>query len=1174
MRAITKLLCFLGVLAFLSVYTFGQRETGTITGTVTDPSGAVVAGANVSAKSVATGATRSVTTNNSGDYVIPGLMPGQYDVTIEAPNFGKYTERMSVTVGSTNELSPKLKVAAAGTSVEVSAAAEAVEVNTINQQLSEAVTAKEVSELPTLTRNPYDLAQTAGNVSTTDPSLRGAGVSINGQRAASTDILLDGSENVDLFSATVGQNVPQDSVQEFSIVTSDFTAEYGRAGGGIINVATKSGTNSFHGTAYEFNRVSALAANTYDNTSARAFAQAQGSCDPNLPETDPNSCGAIGKKGVFTRNQFGYSIGGPVIKNKLFFFQSTEWTRIRSNETVSRNVVTPQFLAASDPATQAFFAGVPSQLRPGSNVTQTFTAADVNSVLGSTGAFGALAAANPTLPVLQTVNFSVPNDAGGGLPSDRYSLVGRADWVVSDKTTLYGRYALENQNRFGGTVAFSAYAGYDTPELIRNQNLLISLNHVFTPTIVSTTKVTYNRLNDFQPLGTNPVGPTLYFKGGSAASFNGTRLELPGYLPENPGSAIPFGGPQNLYQFSEDVSWSHGAHQFRFGGMYLHTRDNRVFGAYEEAVENLSQSKIPIGFDNFVAGELFNFQGAVFPQGKFPCVNDLTTGTPIVTPACTLQLPVGPPAFGRNNRYNDFAFYGQDSWKVLPRLTLNLGLRWEYYGVQHNQDPSLDSNFYFGPGQTIFDQIRSGSVQIGDQSPIGGLWHKNLHNFAPRVGFAWDIFGDGKTSLRGGYGIAYERNFGNVTFNVIQNPPNYAVISIQSFVDVPGALQPTPNNSGPLAGTGTKALPVVSLRAVDPDIKSAYSEFWNMSLERELTKDTLLSFDYTGSRGVHLYDIANINRPFGGGLVLGDARVQNRFNPGFGDINFRGANGFSYYNALNVGLRSVNLWHSGVQFKMNYTYSHAIDNLSSTFSESFNNFNLGYLDAFNPRLDTGNADFDLRHRFVVSGIWDVPWGKNSSSTVVRHVVGGWEFAPIFQVRSGSPYTIYDCNLGLQTCARWMPAGPIIGSGSNPVADPTTNNVFNTIDLASSGSATSANGNFYDDFANCTGLRYTGACSYPPMLGRNSFFGPSNWNMDLGIYKNFKVTERVSLQFRGELYNLFNHHNYYVVTDSTDFASASFITEKKGGPFPGLTTQPTATGADERRNVQFGLKVIF
>ena len=157
----------------------------------------------------------------------------------------------------------------------------------------------------------------------------------------------------------------------------------------------------------------------------------------------------------------------------------------------------------------------------------------------------------------------------------------------------------------------------------------------------------------------------------------------------------------------------------------------------------------------------------------------------------------------------------------------------------------------------------------------------------------------------------------------------------------------------------------------------------------------------------------------------------------------------------------------------------------------------------------------------------------------------------------------------------MPAGPITSaSANNPVADPTTNNVFNTIDMASAGSATSAGNNFYGDFASCTGLRYTGVCSYPPMLQRNSFFGPNNWNMDIGIYKNFKVTERVALQFRGEMYNLFNHHNYYVVTDSTDFASEPFITEKKGGPFPGNTSQPTATGSDERRNIQFGVKVIF
>lgn len=1141
------------ILLLVGLASAQTRETGSISGIVTDPTDAVVLSAKVTATNTNTGATRTVTTGASGLYTIASIPPGPYTLVIEAQGFAIAKVQLSVTVGASVEHNAKLQLSKAGTEIEVSATGESVQVNTTSQSVSDTVSSRQVAELPTLTRNPYALVATAGNVSDTDPSGRGAGFAINGQRAAGTDILLDGAENVDLFTAGVGQNVPLDAVQEFSVTTNNFTAENGRASGGVVNVATKSGTNAFHGTGYEFNRVSALAANTYDNV-ANGF-----------------------PKGTFTRNQFGYSFGGPVMKNKLFFFQSTEWTRIRSSAVQNKYIVTPDLIAASDANTQAFFAGVPSTLRAGASLGSLVTADtlqnDPDNGIGSEGAFGELAAAQPDLPVLQQVNFTVPTDAGGGLPSNRYSLVGRVDWIATDKTTLYGRYALENQDLFAGTNASSAYEGYDSGQKIRNQNMLLSLTHVFTPTIVSTTKATFNRLNNVQPLGANPVGPTLYLKAGSSAGFGSININLPGYLPESPGNAIPFGGPQNLYQFSQDLSWTFGKHQFRFGGAYIHTRDNRVFGAYQTAVEDLSSGDLATAYDNFVSGQLYDFQAAIFPQDKFPCDRDLTTGALIQTPECTLTLPVGPPRFGRNNRFNDGSLYAMDSWKVVPRLTLNLGMRWEYYGVQHGIDSKLDSNFYFGTGDTIFDRIRSGYVATTPNSPIKNLWDPNYKNFAPRVGFAYDVFGDGRTSIRGGYGISYERNFGNVTFNVIQNPPNYAVIALINGADVP-TLPITPDNAGPLTGTGSKAFPGPSLRAVDPSIRPAYSEFWSLSGERELARATVLSFTYTGSRGLRLYDIANINRTGGGSVILGDARAANRLLPQYGNINFRGDNGFSNYHGFNAALRTTNFMNSGVQFNMNYTWSHAIDNLSSTFSESTNNFNLGYFDAFNPSLDKGNADFDIRQRLVISGIWDVPFAKSSQNKLVKHALGGWEFAPIFTIRSGQPYTIYDCSSSGASvvCPRYAPVSDLSRSGS-PVADGP--NIFNYLDIGSAGSLL---GDFTDNsgrtnFAFCNGLNYTD-CTYPAMLARNSFVGPKNWNFDLGIYKNFKITEQMTLQFRGELYNTFNHHNYYVVDNNADFSAASFIQVKKGGAYPGGTTQLTSTGSDERRNVQFGLKLIF
>src|SRR5579884_3987751 len=454
MKAITKLLCFLSVLALCSVYVFGQRESGTITGTVTDPSGAVVSGATVTAKSVGTGAVRTATTTSSGAYTIAGLQPGQYDVTVESPNFAKFTQRVSVTVGSTNEVSAKLAVAGQGTTVEVVGTGGGTQVETQSSELSQVVSGTSVTQLPSLTRNPYDFVATAGNVgedaTPNGAGSRGAGgMSINGQRTSSTDILLDGAENVDTFTASVGQQVPLDSVQEFRVTTTDFSAEYGRASGGVVNVATKSGTNAFHGSAYEFNRISSLASNTYDN-------------------------GANGiPKQVFTRNQFGYSIGGPVVKDKLFFFNSTEWTRVRSNGTQLAYVLDPAFLALTSPNTQAFFNAY-GHLK--SNVTQvrTLTAAD----LGPKSSGGEGVATGPifsslipaSTPVLDEVQYSFPADVGGGFPQNTWNTIVRMDFNATDKTQFFGRYAVFHSNLLPGFGSSNAYAGYDTPEHDLNQN--------------------------------------------------------------------------------------------------------------------------------------------------------------------------------------------------------------------------------------------------------------------------------------------------------------------------------------------------------------------------------------------------------------------------------------------------------------------------------------------------------------------------------------------------------------------------------------------------------------------------------------------------------------------------------------------------------------------------------
>jgi outer membrane receptor protein involved in Fe transport len=1151
-----RLISLFAILTLVSVWAFGQAESGAINGIVTDKTGAVVVGATVTATSVDTGLVRTTTTKSAGEYAITNLPPKLYTITIDAEGFQKYAYQIKVGVGSMNDVSAKLAVSGASTTVEVTESAGTAVVNAENQTLSQTINSKQMVDLPTLTRNPYDLVATAGNVTEDNNSDRGAGYAINGARSADTDILLDGGENVDLFTATVGQSVPLDTVQEFSVLTNNFTAEYGRAGGGVVNVATKSGSNDFHGSLYEFNRLSALAANTYNN--------------------DAND---IAKPG-FTRNQFGYSIGGPIVKNKLFFFSGTEWTRVRSSATVTQSILDPAFLTQPEVNgnTKAFFTDFGSHLRPDLAVLQNINWQQANG--------GSCPAPLPcNAPFGQYVQYTIPSDSGGGSPQNTYSTVNRIDWNISDKSTLYGRYALYSEDDFAGTINASPYLGYDTGQRLFNQNVTINFTHVFTPNFVSSSKVTYNRLSALQPLGLNPVGPTLYTSVTALPALPGTNgsLVFPGYSETTPGATIPLGGPQNLYQFYEDVSWTKGKHQFKFGGDYIQTRDNRVFGAFENANESLSSGgSISEAAANLVAGQLFQFQGASYPQGKFPCSKD-ASGNTIVTPECTLTLPVGPPVFGRNNRYNDGAWYVQDSWKVNPRLTLNLGLRWEYYGVQHNANPSLDSNFYLGSGANIYQQVRTGTVQIANQSPVGGLWAKDTNNYAPRVGFAWDVFGDGSTSLRGGYGMGYERNFGNVTFNVIQNPPNYAVVSLVAGSDVP-VLPIFTDNSGPLAGTGTKALPGTSLRAVQQNLPTAYTQFWSASIDRQIMRNSVLSLEYSGSKGTGLYDIANLNDPGYGSAFLGDARAANRINYQYTNINYRGGNGFSNYNGINVKFSGNNIFNKGLQLLANYTWSHAIDNLSDTFSGGYSSqYVLGYTNPYAPGLDKGNADFDTRHRFVVSGVWDLPWMKNASNAFARQALGGWSLSPVFKVHSGYPFSIYDCtNLtgsSGSTCPRYAPGAPIASSGhadaGNPI--PGSPNLFTYLQLPLDASGLPAgNGNVLA-VPVCSGL-YGVGCVYTKngqsLPQRNSYQSPGFWNIDFVAMKNFKLTERFTMQFRGEFYNIFNHHNMYIQATNLDIENGTGVTAINtinGSPSAGSANSILP---DERRNIQFALKLLF
>lgn len=1108
-----------------------QAETGRITGTVLDPSGAVVPNVIVTVKSAATGLERQTTSTSAGTYAMTNLQPGRYTVSAQAPGFATVEQITDVGVGAAVGVDIHLTVGGVTAAVEITEAPVGL-VNTEIQTLSQTVTGQEVLMLPTMTRNPYDLVQTVGNVSDSDPGGRGTQVAVNGLRSASTNLLLDGVSNTNDFDTTVGIKVPLDSVGEFSVVTSGFTAEYGRASGGVVNVATRTGSNDFHGTAYEFNRLSGLASNTFDNNANNTT------------------------KPVFTRNQFGFSGGGPIIKDKLFFFENTEFTRVRSSQTVTAVIPTSQLIAASAPNTQQFFQNFG---KPRSNLTylQTFS----RGAVCTTGACTAIPAATP---IYQKVSYGVPSDSGGGTPQNTYALAGRVDYNIGSKDQIFFRIAGYHGDFITGSQTNSPFDGYDTPDLKRDWGYVLSQTHTFSSSLVSQTKLSFSRITELQPLGTALIGPRLFTTLNTTSQLGNAPIVYPGYFSNTPSGAIPFGGPQNTAIIYEDMSWIHGKHSVRFGGLHQYIRDNRAFGAYEEAVGALGTNSNN-AVNGLVTGQLHDFQVAVYPQGKYPCVAG------IVTPACTLTLPLGLPDFTRSNRYHESALYVQDAWKMIPRLTINLGLRWEYFGPPQNKDPNKDSNFYPGAGANEMQRIGNGQESIASQSPVHGTWAKEWTDYAPRVGFAWDVRGDGKTSLRGGYGISYERNFGNVTFNMMFNPPLYAIPSLQAGVDVP-TIPISSDNLGPFAGNvGTKPLAATTLRAVDPHIKTAYAHQWGFSVEHELQSGFVVGMDYSGSRGDQLYTIDRVNisgsnKFYGPGPVASTSRI----NPQYSAFNFRTNGGNSIYHGLNTRIETRNLRNTGLTLRANYTWSHSIDTSSATFGVDNAGFlNYGALDPLNRNLDRGDSDYDVRHRLALSAVWAEPYF--SKRGLMNLVAGGWNVAPIFTAHTGSPFTIFDStNAGDGALIPramfdkvFHPAYTQTKTG-NP-------NEFAYLDLTPGAPDSS--------YVN----PLVGHSSFGPfpatMSGRNVFRTPGLWRFNLGLYKDFAVTEAVKLQFRAESYNVFNHSNMYIVYSNLDvgsFAGAPVVTATRGirNDSTFLGTLSAENNRIENRNFQFAMKVIF
>jgi hypothetical protein len=1049
LRNFFRLLLLAVLLSGMSGIAFAQ-STAVLNGTVTDATGAVVPNARVVATNQATGVESATQTDMAGAYLFPSLPIGIYRLTVSGANFQTaVVTDLKLQVASTLTHDVQLRVGQTTDSVEI--VADAAVVDTTTNTLGQVINDKTVQEIPLNGRHFTDLSLlTTGTV--TPPAngflsapLRGQGsfgINTAGQREDTTNWLVNGINLNDNVQNQITFQPPIDTLAEYKIDNSTFPAQYGRNAGAIVNLATRSGTNDYHGELFEFFRNNALDARNFFN-----FA-------------------SVGPQAPFKRNDFGASFGGPIKKNKIFFFLAYEGLRQHQSLTVTSSRVPSQNERASvtSPAIQSLIA-----LIPAANLVGTGNPADPATFNKFTG--GALA--------------NVALNQGSG----------DVDVQLSDKDRLHGYYVVQKDLRqeptAGGAINTNLPGFGDTRDGFRHL-ATFSEDHVFGPSLTNTVRLGFNRIHlTFTPNALE-----------DPAAFN---INLPAGAPVasglpfiNVGGALGFAGPTGEPQgrgdttvvLNDGLSWLRGRHTFAFGGEIRRAYNNNIALNIGSLTYNQTGS------------------GATLVTAMQNFLNDSAS-------AFTVQLGSGNDKILQPS-YDGFA---QDSFKWRPNFTINLGMRYAW-----NSSPS-EANDQF----TQFDPT------TGTLVPASQPYHTNNKNFQPRIGFAWDPFKDGKTSVRAAYAILTQNPTTNIVTGLSANPPFAIPISVSSGV----ITAENPGNS--LATTS------LGPAAINPNFNDMYAQDWNLTIDRQLSSSLGLTVAYVGMKGTHLQLNQNINQPFVTNGIYGSTRpfptlpatseilpsqcTAPHPNCTFGNINQVNSNGNSNYNALWV---TVNKHFShGLQFLSSYTFSKSLDYNSLSTGETYIIQN-----AYDPRGDYGPSEFDVRHRFVFSGFYQLPFKAN-------RLVAGWEVGTVFQAQSGNPLNpTLAINPGVSLTVRPDVTGAIrtTGDPNQWFADKT---VFVSPCVAAVPPAT---------LPTC----------HPGTLSRDAVTGPKFVNTDFSVIKNTKVTERFNLQFRAEMFDIFNHPNFGNPVLTTTSSTFGQIT---GTRFP--------TGDfGSARQIQFSLKLQF
>jgi hypothetical protein len=1194
--------CLLRLLLLTATFTPAillAQDTAQITGTVTDPSGAAVPGAQVTLRNVGQGTTRTANANSSGDYFFPALPVGSYDMTVTAQGFKKYqASGIKLDVGAKARNDVQMQVGAAQETVNVEGT-NVAQVETQSSDLAGTVTGKQITQLELNGRNFTQLVTLVPGVSNQTGQDEGTvGVygnvafSVNGGRTEYNNWELDGGDNMDNGSNETLNVYPSlEAIAEFKVLTSNYGAQYGRNGSGTVEVETKSGTNEFHGNVYEFVRNDAFNARNYFQQSVPPY----------------------------KKNDFGYTIGGPIWKNKTFFFWSEEWRRDRVpgqnfNQTVpsideragnfsDQCPSTNTNFQRTDDTSPDFFPNCPGISTGGGFFSPYMTGGVLNQIPANTS--------DPTIQGLLS-EISLPTEGSGAnsvfvaspvQPTNWREELIRLDHNLTDKERITLRFIHDSWDTITPVPLWTNQGSFPNIQTAFNGPgvaLVARLNSTLSPTLLNefvfsytTDHIVLNNIGSWKRSAfPGFVVPDIFPGNGDnilpginlvTSAYGGGFGEDAGYIPNGIYNSNP------TYTFRDNVNKIVGKHNLQFGAYAIAGQKNELGG-------ELGPGSIP----GYLTFDDSNNPGTFSTGNAFA---DLLLGKISSFGQQDVRLKY-------YNRYKVLEPYFQDDWHATNRLTLNLGLRLSLFGTYREKEKHA---FNFDPahyvaGQTVVNadgsvsfltkdnglpsvtDLPNGIVQCGVTPGVPvSCMQGHLFNPAPRIGFAYDPKGDGKTAIRGGYGIFFEHANGNEgNTESLENSP-------------PLANAAQRNNINGYTGTGqAQAQLPLSVTAIPTKAVWPYIQQWHLDVQHEIAKSTVATVSYVGSKGTHLNRQTDLNQlhpvplsqnpyapgesygatdcgtaldtygvPMDGTTPIGNKPIQyggpgvlspavnvgiaacgtnpDPFRPyaGYGDIAHLEFKSSSIYHAFQTSVRR-NV--GGLQLSFAYTWSHSIDDSSDRFDGSFVN-------SYDPASNRASSNFDQRHILNFSYIWDLPFFKNAG--LANKVLGGWQFSGITSFQTGTPFSVI-----VSTDNAGVANGIGSAARADLVGDPRAGVTQDPSDLGPQIYNPTA-------YAPPRGLTFGDS-------GRNSINNTHWTNFDMALFKHFKITERMAFEFRAEAYNIFNHTQWRPIAGDSGSAASNLGESNNtlSSPFDPTSGFLQVTDAHNPRILQLGAKFIF